>query len=133
MLQIFIRPKADDLEPDVQFLELEEAHSLNKWRLLAGHDRSGAPLLFRSEVLFYDLHLESRNTIQNPELDGLTGFMYLFSGSAVIENLGETVEKGDSVIIKEEQLNLKSNENSDIVFFVLDETASYARNGLYTK
>lgn len=133
MLQIFIRPKADDLKPKVQFYEPGEIYSQNQWRLLAGHERSGAPMQFRSEVLFYDLHLESGNTIQSPNLNGLTGFMYLFSGSASIEGHGERVEEGDSVVIKEEQLNLKSNEDSDMVFFVLDETAPYSRNGLYTK
>src|SRR5699024_4728849 len=133
MLQIFIRPKADDLEPDVQFLELEEACSPNKWRLLAGHDRSGAALLFRSEVKFYDLHLKSGKSIQTPNLNGLTGFMYLFNGSVTIEEHRETVEEGDSIIIKDEWLTFKSNKDSDLVFFVLDETAPYTRNGLYTK
>ncbi len=133
MLQIFIRPKADDLKPKVQFYEPDETYSQNQWRLLAGHSRSEAPMQFRSEVLFYDLHLKSGNSIQSPNLNGLTGFMYLFSGSATIEGRGETVEKGDSIIIKDERLALNSNENSNIVFFVLDETASYSRNGLYTK
>ncbi|HLR31963.1 MAG TPA: hypothetical protein VK074_05700, partial [Fodinibius sp.] len=129
-----IRPKADGLKPKVQFYEPEEINSLNEWRLLAGPDRSGAPLLFRSEVLFYDLHLESGNTIQSPSLDGLTGFMYLFSGSVTMEgDGGETVKEGDSIIIKGEQLTLSSNEDSDIVFFILDEKAPYSRNGLYTK
>src|SRR5699024_12219162 len=106
----------------VQFYKPEEINSLNEWRLLAGHDRSGAPLLFRSEVLFYDLHLENGSTIQSPSLDGLTGFMYLFSGSATMEgDDGETVKEGDSIIIQDEQLTLNSNEDSDIVFFILDE------------
>ena len=134
MLQIFIRPKADGLKPKVQFYEPDEINSLNEWRLLVGHERSGAPLLFRSEVLFYDLHLESGNTIQSPTLDGRTGFLYLFSGSATIEgDGGETIQEGDSIIIQDEQLSLSSNEDSDIVFFVLDEKAPYSRNGLYTK
>ena len=135
MLQIFIRPKSDGLKPKVQFYEPDEINSLNEWRLLAGHDRSGAPMLFRSEIMFYDLHLQSGNTIQNPNLNGLTGFMYLFSGSVTIEGEdgSETVKEGDSIIIKDEQLSLNSNEDSDIVFFVLDEKAPYSRNGLYTK
>lgn len=133
MLQIFIRPKGDNLKPKVQFYEPDEINSLNKWRLLAGHEQSEAPMLFRSEVLFYDLYLQSGNTIQTPNLNGQTGFMYLFSGSAIIEDQGETVEEGDQLILNDEQLTLKANEDSDIVFFVLDENAPYSRNGLYTK
>lgn len=133
MLQIFIRPKADGLQPNIQFYEPDETYSGNEWRLLAGHERSEAPMQFRSKVLFYDVRLEKGNSLQTPNLNGRTGFLYLFSGSTTIENNGKTVEKGDSIVIKEEQLNLKGNEDSDLVFFVLDETAPYSRNGLYAK
>ncbi|MCI0616815.1 pirin family protein [bacterium] len=34
-LQIFIRPRKKDLQPEVTFLDLENLHSENKWRLLA--------------------------------------------------------------------------------------------------
>jgi len=133
MLQIFIRPKVDGLKPKVQFYELDKIESLNQWRLLAGHERSEAPMLFRSEVLFYDLYLKNKNSIQIPNLHGLTGFMYLFSGSVTIEGHTEVAGEGDQVVIKDEQLTLKANEDSDLVFFVLDESASYSRNGLYAK
>lgn len=133
MLQIFIRPKADGLEPKVQFYEPDETFSLNQWRLLAGHERSEAPMQFRSEVLFYDLHLKIGNSILSPNLNGHTGVLYLFSGSATIEGHAETVEEGYQIIINDEQLTLKANENSDIVFFVLNETAPYSRNGIYAQ
>lgn len=133
MLQIFIRPKADSLEPKIQFYEPPETFSLNQWRLLAGHERSEAPMKFRSEVLFYDVRLEKENSLQTPSLNVRTGLLYLFSGSVTIENTGETVEEGDSIVIKEEQLDLISNEDSDLVFFVLDESAPYSRNGLFAK
>src|SRR5690625_6176146 len=73
MLQIFIRAREDDLKPDIQFLELESSHSLNEWRLLAGHEQSGAPLTFRSDVKFYDLHLEADKSITTPDLNGNLG------------------------------------------------------------
>lgn len=133
MLQIFIRPKADGLQPKIQFYEPDETYSPNQWRLIAGHERSEAPMLFRSEVLFYDVKLEEGTTLQTPNIKGRTGLLYLFSGNVTIETNGETVEKGDSVVIKEEQLDLKSNKNSDLVFFILDEIATYSRNGLYAK
>lgn len=133
MLQIFIRAREDDLKPDIQFLDLDDTLSLNQWRLLAGHERSEAPLIFRSEVKFYDLHLTSGNSVRTPDLNGNLGLMYVFEGSAVIGNHVETIEEGDSILIREEQLTIKSNADSDIVFFDLDESAPYTRNGLYTK
>ena len=125
MLQIFIRPKADGLEPKIQFYEPDETYSLNQWRLLAGHERSVAPLRFRSEVLFYDVRLEKENSLQTPNLNGKTGLLYVFSGSLKIMTNNKTVVKGDSIVIKEEHLNLISKEDSDLVFFVLDESAPY--------
>ena len=133
MLQIFIRPKADDLTPKVQFYEPDEIYSSNRWRLLAGHGRSEAPMLFRSEVLFYDLHLEVGNIIKTPSLEGNTGFLYLFSGNVAVGSNCKSVEEGDQLIVKDEQLILEANEDSDLVYFVLDAKAPYSRNGLYTK
>ena len=133
MLQIFIRPKADGIKPKVQFYELDEINSLNEWRLLAGHDRSEAPMLFRSEVLFYDLHLEVGNIIKTPSLEGNTGFLYLFGGNIAVGSNCESVEEGDQLIVKDEQVILEATEDSDLVFFVLDAKAPYSRNGLYTK
>jgi hypothetical protein len=34
-LQIFMRPKEKDSKPEVTFYELDNAYSLNKWRLIA--------------------------------------------------------------------------------------------------
>lgn len=133
MLQIFIRPKADDLEPKIQFHELKEPYGMNRWRLLAGHERSDSSMLFRSEVLFYDARLEISNTLQTPQLHGKTGLLYVFHGNIDFVNSKETAGKGDSIVLKEEQLILRAKEESDLVFFVLDESAPYSRNGLFAK
>ncbi|SMO58015.1 pirin family protein [Gracilimonas mengyeensis] len=133
MLQIFIRPKADGLKPSIQFLEPKETSSLNTWRLLAGHERSQAPMIFRSEVLFYDALLEKGLNLVTPELNGKTGLLYVFHGSGSIGNSGVIVEKGDSIVIKDQLINIKSHDDADLVFFVLDENAPFSRNGLFAK
>lgn len=133
MLQIFIRPKADGLEPRIQFLEPEETSSLSTWRLLAGHERSKAPMIFRSEVLFYDVLLKKGKSLETPDLSGKIGLLYVFHGSAVINNSDVKINKGDSIVIKDEQLNIKSHDDADLVFFVLDEIAPFSRNGLFAK
>lgn len=133
MLQIFIRPKADGLEPKIQFYKTDEIFSLNQWRLLAGDERSKAPMTFRSVVLFYDVRLEKENFLQTQNLNRKTGLLYIFNGSIKIENTNEIVEEGDSIVVKDEQLNLISKEDSDLVFFVLDESAPYSLNGRFAK
>lgn len=133
MLQIFIRPQADGLEPIIQFHEPDQTYSLNQWRLLAGHEWSKAPMRFRSKVLLYDVRLEKENSLQTPNLNGKTGLLYVFNGNTKIENSDEIAEKGDSIVIKDEQLDIISREDSDLVFFVLDEQAPFSRNGLFAK
>ncbi|HET8865493.1 MAG TPA: hypothetical protein VFM80_07325 [Gracilimonas sp.] len=83
-------------------------------------------MVFRSEVLFYDVRLEKDSALPTPNLKGKTGLLYVFDGSLTIKSTGKTIEEGDSIVIKDEKLDLKSNEDSDLVFFVLDEQASFS-------
>ena len=132
MLQIFMRPKADELEPKVQFHQFSSLNSNNEWRLIGGPEESEAPLKIRSQVWLYDIHIENK-VVETPELNGLTGFLYVFDGSVSIK--GETtttLEKGTSVIIKSEGLTISSTGSADLVFFVLDEKSKYSRSGRFS-
>lgn len=65
-------------------------------------------------------------------------FMLMKAGSGIYHEEGvpegeETVGKGDSIVIKEEPFDLLSRDDSDLVFFVLDEEAPFCRNGLFAK
>lgn len=132
MLQIFFRPKEDDLEPKVQFHNFEFYHSLDIWRMIGGPEDSDAPLKIRSEAWFFDTHLH-KSTIATPELekDGHVGFLYVFEGS--VSSDGEVFSKGDSVVLENEQILLTANESADLVFFILDKKSPYSRNGMYAR
>lgn len=132
MLQIFMRPRADELPPSVQFHTLNEAYSLNEWRLIGGNEDAKAPLKINSEVLFYDTHLENA-TIATPESNGLSGFLYVFDGEVELLGKSDGLSKGDSVFFKDEQLSLKTSSKADMVVFVLNEAAKFSRNGLYSR
>ena len=127
MLQIFIRPEEENLPPKVQFQDFEP-FQLNEWRLVGGP--SGAPLTIRSQVYLYDTLLEEA-TIDLPELNGLTGYLYVFSGSIQVGNT-KHLQKGDAAIIKEEQLSVSSRSKAELVFFILDEEAAYTRSGMFS-
>jgi len=100
--------------------------------MMNGNEDSKAPLKINSEVLFYDVRLKNA-TIATPELNGLSGFLYVFDGE--VELLGKSVglSKGDSVFFKDEQLLLKTSSAADMVLFVLNEAAKFSRNGLYSR
>jgi redox-sensitive bicupin YhaK (pirin superfamily) len=134
MLQIFFRPKEDDLEPKVQFHNFEFYHSIDLWRMIGGPEDSDAPLKIRSQAWFFDAHLE-QSSIETPDLDqeGHVGFLYVFDGSVKIEGTGEVLQKGDNAIIQHEQYILTAEEPTDLVFFILDTKSKYSRNGMYAR
>ncbi|HLO79972.1 MAG TPA: pirin family protein [Chitinophagaceae bacterium] len=134
MLQIFFRPKEDDMEPQVQFHNFEFYHSIDLWRMIGGPEDSDAPLKIRSQAWFFDAHLE-QSSIETPDLDqeGYVGFLYVFEGSVEIEGTGEVLQKGDNAVFQHEQYILTAQEPTDLVFFILDTRSKYSRNGMYAK
>jgi quercetin 2,3-dioxygenase len=131
-LQIFIRPEAEDLTPEVAFYDLPEVSSQNAWRLLAGAQGSGAPLTFRSRTWIYDVYLASAVPLRLPELPqaDLTCLLYVFSGQAKVGEL--ELSSGDSVIIQDEPgLNIDS-VGADLVLFVTDEQSPHFDGGMFS-
>ncbi len=129
-LQIFVRPEAVDLPPGVQFHDFEKSHSDNTWRLIAGPAGSGAPLIFRSGVKFYDQRLTSAST-SLPKFGDMTGFLYVFSGAVMISG-GLTLEVGDGLIIEGEEIEIRSEGMSELVFFALDMDGQFTRAGAFS-
>jgi len=129
MLQIFVRPSAADLEPLVSFYRFPENISRNTWRLVAGPAAVDAPLTFRNEVTFYDLLLSSGERADTFDLETLTGFLYVFSGSLLLENSGVILSKGDGVIIAREQLRISATDEAQVVMFLVDLHADITRKG----
>ena len=100
--------------------------------MIGGNEDSRAPLKINSEVLFYDVRLKNA-TIATPELNGLSGLLYIFDGEVELSGKGVGLSKGDSVFFKDEQLSLKASSAADMVLFVLNEAAKFSRNGLYSR
>jgi quercetin 2,3-dioxygenase len=64
-LQIFMRPKEKDSKPEVIFSELDNAYSLNKWRLIASPTKD-SKLQFSSDTWFYDMKLTDKSVFHLP-------------------------------------------------------------------
>ena len=131
-LQIFIRPEEKGLKPNVQFYDLPDIYSINKWRLIAGEDNS-APLHIRSKTSIYDMRLETEKDTVLPELqkDGLTLLFYVFDGKILIKE-NTVLSKGESIIIKDEEIKIKAVQTTDIVLFVTDKNSNYFEDGMYS-
>lgn len=131
-LQIFIRPGEKDLKPEVVFIELGEIHSENKWRLLASPNVETA-FQFSSQTWLYDARLLEENTLLLPDLakEGLTLLLYVFKGNVTV-NSDLNLEKKDSLLIKDENITIKANQDSELVLFVTDESAEVFKEGMYS-
>lgn len=131
-LQIFIRPSKKDLKPIVSFIDLDEVHSVNKWRLLASPNET-SPFQFRSQTWIYDVKLTKDNTISLPqfEKDDLTLLLYVFQGNTEINN-NIPLSKKDSLIIKNENVEIKATETTELVLFATDETAEIYKDGMFS-
>lgn len=127
MMQIFVRPRAEGLEPGMQHHALDETESQNAWRLLAGPDDSNAPLKVRNAVWIYDTHLAGA-AIQIPEPNGMEGLLYVFGGEATADE--ERLGEGDSLLIRDEPAaEVRTDSSADLVFFLIDPNAPATRSG----
>lgn len=127
MLQIFMRPNAKDLTPNVQFADLETAYSLNKWRLIAGAEQ--APLQVNSDVYVYDMRLE-KSKVDLPQKVGKQYLLYVFAGS--ITEGEQLIEAGNSLVYEAENLQVQAIGQADLILFELNPTATYIRTGMYS-
>ncbi len=131
-LQIFIRPGKKDLKPEVVFLDLEELHSENKWRLLASPDAS-TKFQFSSQTWLYDQKLLKGVGCELPILPkaGLSLLLYVFAGQVQINNQF-SLGKKDSIVIKDEPIQIQAIEDAELVLFVTDESAEIFKGGMYS-
>lgn len=131
-LQIFLRPEVAGLPPQVQFHQLQEPYSVNRWRKIAGNGED-YPLQVRSNTWLMDLRLEAGKEILLPELpiEDAAFLFYVFNGEIQVTH--ETVIKtGESLLIENEGPTFSANETSDIVLFITQTNAVYFDGGMYS-
>ncbi|WP_276500757.1 pirin family protein [Terrimonas pollutisoli] len=130
LLQIFIRPENEDNQPQVQFANAGELVP-DHWRLVAGLQKSNAPLEIKSNVLVYDMDFENTTvSLPKPHFKNTAYFLYVFDGAI---NIPQTaLEKGDSIITDDENMLLQVDAKSTAVCFVIDKDAGYTKNGMYS-
>ncbi len=127
MLQIFVRPRALNLEPIIQHGPITPAPA-NQWRHLFGPKGSEAPFFVRNDVHFYDIHLEAGALATLPEIPGWGSYLYVYSGAVEIggTRLGEG---GSALATSPNSERLRAIEASLVVAFVINPNATVTRRG----
>lgn len=132
-LQIFIRPGAKDLKPEVVFYDLLEIYSKDEWRLIAS-PTDKTPLQFSSETWIYDFKAVDKTNFKLPEFpkSGLTAILYVFQGNAEI-NEEIKLEKNESIVFDDkETINIIVTQAAELVLFLTNEASKYYNGGMYS-
>jgi quercetin 2,3-dioxygenase len=131
-LQIFIRPEVGGLQPQVQFYQLPETYSDNRWRNIAGKGND-YPLQIRSNTWLMDLRLEKRKKVVLPKApaENAAFLFYVFNGRIQV-NENMMLATGESVLVEEETPVFHALEVSDIVLFITQTNAVHFDEGMYS-
>lgn len=129
-LQIFIRPREADLEPQVQFHDFGAAYSENRWRLIAGP--ADAPLILRADAWIHDARLRAGLSLELPQsLASQTArLLYVFDGR--VNAGGVSLTTGESLLIGDGSYELFASEQSDLVLFTTDLSAPVFKGGMFS-
>ncbi len=132
-LQIFIRPGEKDTEPEVIFDELQEIHSNNRWRLIASPDQDKTKLLLSSDTYIFDAKVNTGHSLGLPERPrpGLGYLLYVFQGTAEV-NGNLSLSKGDSVLIRDEDIRLTTENEAEVVLLITNTQSPYYEGGMYS-
>jgi redox-sensitive bicupin YhaK (pirin superfamily) len=131
-LQIFIRPESAGLAPKVQFYELPETYSPNRWRKLAGTGPD-YPLQIRSKTWLMDLRLDRDQEVVLPQApsENCAFLFYVFNGKINV-NGTMALAAGESVLIENESPIFRAVETSDLVLFITQTNATHFEGGMYS-
>jgi redox-sensitive bicupin YhaK (pirin superfamily) len=127
MLQIFVRPRALDLEPVIQHGPIAESPP-NRWRHLFGPESGDAPFYVRNTIDFYDIRLEAGAEIAFPMREDRDLYFYVFTGA--IEAGGLRFEEAEQGLLRGGgQLELRAAGPTLLVAFLIDPEAVVTREG----
>lgn len=129
-LQIFLRPRAPDLEPKVQFHDFGEVLSRDAWRLLAAPE--GAPLEVRAQAWVQDAQLSAGASLAlpAPQAPGVVRLLYAVSGDVRVGDLA--ISAGESVYLDEGERTVSARSESDLVLFTTDPAAPVFKGGMFS-
>ncbi|MBE9464013.1 pirin family protein [Dyadobacter sp. UP-52] len=131
-LQIFIRPGAKNLKPEVTFQNLGQRDSENTWRLLAS-PTSQTTLRFSSQSWLYDNNVSAGTITELPEMpdNDLTALLYIYQGSVQV-NGHIDLEKNEALIVVKEVISIKTGTGAEMVLFYTAEHGSIFKDGMFS-
>ena len=116
LLQIWILPEQNGLEPGYEQKLFPPEEKSNHWRLVGSRDGRDGSLTIHQDVNLYSTELDE-NTALDYEFNGQRrGFLQVVHGS--VDIAGQTLVAGDAIMTRDEQtLSVSAIERSELLFF----------------
>jgi redox-sensitive bicupin YhaK (pirin superfamily) len=127
MLQIFVRPPAGDLDPEIQYGRLAERQATT-WRPVFGPAGSAAPFRVRNRIHCWDIGLAAGERVALPTEPGHRTYFFVYSGRVAAED--QTFGEAESGLLPaSSEAQIRAVEDAVVLAFVLDPTAEVCRGG----
>lgn len=117
LLQIWLFPEQNDLEPGYEQTRFSRDDKLNQMRLIASRDGRDDSITVHQDVDLYASILQPGNDLEHPIADSRKVFVQIISGEITVN--GQSVSAGDGVQIRDED-QLLINSQSEAEFLVFD-------------
>ena len=116
LLQIWILPEQNGLEPGYEQKLFPPEEKSNHWRLVGSRDGRDGSLTIHQDVNLYSTELDE-NAALDYAFDGQRrGFIQVVRGS--VDIAGQTLFAGDAIMTRDEQtLRFSAIERSELLFF----------------
>ena len=113
ILQLWIYPRANDLEPRYGIQEFDPAQRENRFQQIVGPDKKKFKTWINQDAWLYLLDLTASNSVayklNKPQKSGV--FLFLIDGSANVEN--QSMSRRDGMGFYEvEEVNISANQDS---------------------
>ena len=116
LLQIWILPEENSLQPGYEQQHFDRKDKLNQWRLIASRDARESSMRVHQAVDLYASVLEAGHELRHSFAAGQSGFLQIVSGSVVAN--GEQLTAGDGAAIQDvDELIFESTSEAEAILF----------------
>jgi redox-sensitive bicupin YhaK (pirin superfamily) len=116
LLQIWILPERNGLEPGYEQKLFPREEKLNRWRLVGSHDGRDGSLTIHQDVSLYSAVLE-KDAELGFEFDGRRrGYLQVARGAVEVD--GSAVSAGDAVAMQDQaSFSVRASEDTELLLF----------------
>jgi len=118
LLQIWILPEENSLQPGYEQQHFDRKDKLNQWRLIASRDARESSMRVHQAVDLYASVLEAGHELRHSFAAGQSGFLQIVSGSVAAN--GEQLTAGDGATIQDvDELIIEATSEAEVILFAM--------------